>query len=227
MSDATPLASKKKRLLVVEDDADARAIYDATLRYGGFDVTCAATKRDGAAFAAQLRPDLVVLDCRLPDGNGLDLLRDWRQTRSMRHMPVVVLTAYAGNEDFMAASVYGASGVVTKPCSGHALTAYVTRVLGSGGAAPPAPRRRLRRSSPLAVVRPPADLVPRLDRGAYGELHARCGGCLRGSPTLGAAMSDASRRLRALGWRCTATAWQCPICLSRRSSEGGPGARRT
>jgi DNA-binding response OmpR family regulator len=86
---------ERKLVLVVENDDDTRTIYAATLEHAGYEVVCARTVKEGAAAAALRLPSAVVLDCHLPDGSGLDLLRTWRASPPMNKVPVVVVTAYS------------------------------------------------------------------------------------------------------------------------------------
>jgi DNA-binding NarL/FixJ family response regulator len=67
---------------------------------------------DGVALAAQLQPDVVVTDVRLPDGTGLDLVRQLRSNKP--ELGIVVLTMYAGDEQLFGALEAGASAFVSK-----------------------------------------------------------------------------------------------------------------
>ena len=66
------------RLLVVEDEPSIRELLAGSLRYAGFEVAAAGTAADALRLAAVHRPDLVVLDVMLPDGDGFDVLRRLR-----------------------------------------------------------------------------------------------------------------------------------------------------
>src|SRR4051812_38620631 len=83
-------------VLLVEDNVDALDIYGAALRHAGYEVQEAATIKDATDAALSEPPDVVVLDCRLPDGDGLSLLERWRKEgTAMRTVPVIVITASA------------------------------------------------------------------------------------------------------------------------------------
>lgn len=86
-----------------------------------------------------VRPDAVILDCRLPDGDGLTLVNRWRD-HVMAGVPVVVVTAHRERQDVDAALLAGADYFVPKPCSGSELAAHVARALSTR-----TPSRRLRR----------------------------------------------------------------------------------
>jgi len=138
-----PRKRTPRTVLLVEDDLDARTIYGTTLRYVGYRVIEAPTVSDAKKAVRAFLFDAVVLDCRLPDGDGLDLLNVWRDT-IMGRVPVVVVTAHKEHHEVEAAQMVGADAFVPKPCPGDVLAAHVDRIIRAGG-----PTRRLR-----APVRP-------------------------------------------------------------------------
>jgi two-component system KDP operon response regulator KdpE len=100
------------RVLVVEDDAGLRRALTINLRAHGYEVASAATGSAALATAAKERPDVVVLDLGLPDMDGADViagLRGWTE------VPIVVLSARAGETDKVLALDAGADDYVTKP----------------------------------------------------------------------------------------------------------------
>lgn len=84
------------------------------------------------------KPDAVVLDSYLPDGDGLDLVNRWRDGK-MGRVPVIVITAHHDRQDIAAAVVAGADAFVPMPCPGSVLAAHVDRALQSK-----TPTRRMR-----------------------------------------------------------------------------------
>jgi DNA-binding response OmpR family regulator len=139
----SPPVIERKVVLLVEDNIDALAIYGSVLRHAGYDVREAPTlKAAKDAVDAEL-PAVVVLDCRLPDGDGIDLLERWRtNSATMKDIPVIVLTASGVPQDVQAAFLAGADQFVLKPCVGDALATYVARALDDSH-----PSARLRRVS--------------------------------------------------------------------------------
>lgn len=131
-----------KLVLVVEDNTDALEIYGASLRHAGFRVALAATLEAAEMAVQAARPDLVVLDCRLPDGDGLLMLERWRTSGIMMEVPVIVLTASSHRQDIDAALLAGADQFVPKPCPGNVLALHVARALD--GTRPSARLRRVR-----------------------------------------------------------------------------------
>jgi DNA-binding NarL/FixJ family response regulator len=90
----------------------------------------ASTVSEALARVPALRPDVVVLDIRLPDGNGVQLCRDLKT--SMPALNVLMLTSFSDDEALIDAIMAGASGYVLKHIGGHDLVDAVRRV-GTGG----------------------------------------------------------------------------------------------
>src|SRR5436190_23783373 len=97
-----PLEQRKaarRLVLLVEDNVDAQDIYSASLVHAGFDVVKAPCVADAVLAVEAQKPVVVVLDCRLPDGDGLELARIWRSQARMRDVPIIVLTAFSARQD--------------------------------------------------------------------------------------------------------------------------------
>jgi DNA-binding NtrC family response regulator len=101
----------KPRVLLVEDEAlFARAVVKR-LRQAGYECERAETLADGRAITRQFAPELVLLDMRLPDGSGMDLLAEFALTG----VPVIVMTAYGEISDAVSAMKQGAADYLKKP----------------------------------------------------------------------------------------------------------------
>ncbi len=98
--------------IVIEDEPQIRRFVRLALEGEGWQVHEAVDARHGLQDAATRKPDLLVLDLGLPDGDGLDLIRD---VRSWSSVPIVVLSARAGEADKIAALDAGADDYLTKP----------------------------------------------------------------------------------------------------------------
>jgi len=122
-------STRRRIVLLVEDNSDAQDIYSKTLKHAGFDVVQARSLSEAHAAAQRVRPDVVVLDCRLPDGDGLELARAWRGHADMGKVPVIVLTAFSARQDVEAALLAGADAFLVKPCPGNMLAMQIEKVL--------------------------------------------------------------------------------------------------
>ena len=100
------------KTLIVEDSATLCAIYEAYLDGTGLEVTSVGTFNDALLTLASSKPDLVLLDIELPDGNGLDLLAE---TSSMNPAPAVVVMTGHGIEFADQAMERGADDFLGKP----------------------------------------------------------------------------------------------------------------
>ena len=98
--------------VIVEDEPQIRRFVRAALEAEDWQVFEAETIRQGLTEAGTRRPDLIVLDLGLPDGDGVDYLRD---LRAWSQVPVIVLSARTGEADKIAALDAGADDYLTKP----------------------------------------------------------------------------------------------------------------
>jgi two-component system response regulator PilR (NtrC family) len=101
------------RILVIDDEADLRDLLEITLVRMGLDVDTAATLRQARAQLAQQEYALVLTDMRLPDGLGLELVRE--VAANHKSTPIAVITAFGSAENAVVALKAGAFDYVTKP----------------------------------------------------------------------------------------------------------------
>lgn len=99
-------------ILIVEDEKEIRRFVRSALESEGCKVFDADTLQRGLIEAATRKPDLVILDLGLPDGDGIDYIRDLRQWSAV---PVIVLSARSDEQDKIAALDAGADDYLTKP----------------------------------------------------------------------------------------------------------------
>ena len=109
-------------ILIIEDEADIHRFVRLTLETEGHTVHEAATLQRGLIEAGTRRPDLVVLDLGLPDGDGVDLIRD---LRTWSAMPIIVLSARSAEASKIAALDAGADDYLVKPFGSGELMARV------------------------------------------------------------------------------------------------------
>ncbi|MFY9327373.1 MAG: sigma-54 dependent transcriptional regulator [Georgfuchsia sp.] len=104
---------RKKRVLVVDDEADIRELLDLTLVSMGLEADCAATLAEAHTLLKTRRYRLCLTDMRLPDGEGIDLVRHIGE--SCVDLPVAVITAYGSMENAVSALKAGAFDYLAKP----------------------------------------------------------------------------------------------------------------
>jgi two-component system response regulator RegX3 len=117
---------RKRRILLVEDEESITAPLSEALSRDGFDTSVAATAAGALELAADVRPDLVLLDVMLPDGSGFDVARELRRNSQV---PIIMLTARGEEADRVAGLELGADDYVVKPFSARELVARVRAVL--------------------------------------------------------------------------------------------------
>ncbi|PTT19070.1 two-component system response regulator CreB [Acidovorax sp. HMWF029] len=181
------------RLLLLEDDpAIARTVAYA-LERDGLAVTHSLLVHDARRQLQRTRFDLLVLDVGLPDGSGLDLLRDVRNAAPTAALPVLMLSAHGEEIDRVLGLELGADDYLTKPFSPRELAARVKALLrraghgnGNGNGHPAAPaalatalfhddeagQRISLRGQALPLTRREYRLLSHLLRGA-GRIHSR------------------------------------------------------
>jgi two-component system response regulator PilR (NtrC family) len=102
-----------KRVLVVDDEQSMRELLAIMLRKDGFDVVAAESRTQAAAVLARSPVDLIVTDVKLPDGDGIEILRHVKAAAP--DTVVIVMTAYGSTETAVAALKLGAYDYLIKP----------------------------------------------------------------------------------------------------------------
>ena len=119
----------KASILVVDDQDSIRHFVTRALEDDGYTVTALASLREARAALERDMPDLAIFDLKLPDGTGIDLLRELKVIQP--EVPVVLMTAFGELETAVEAMSAGAFWFVKKPFQNEELLALVTRALES------------------------------------------------------------------------------------------------
>ncbi|MEO0108813.1 MAG: response regulator, partial [candidate division WOR-3 bacterium] len=117
----------RPRVVIVDDEADFRTTLTDILSTRGYDCISAATIQEGTRLISELQPDLCLLDLRLPDGSGLDLLT--RMAELSPATETVVLTGFASLPTAVKALNLGAFGYLEKPYNADRLFLTLERAL--------------------------------------------------------------------------------------------------
>ena len=139
-------------VLVVEDEQAIAELIAINLRHAGHEVVLAGDAETAQAQVDRRLPDLVLLDWMLPGLSGVQLSRRWRADPRTRELPVIMLTARAGEADKIGGLDAGADDYLTKPFSPAELLARI--------------RALLRRRSPQSLEAPLEIAGLELDPGA-------------------------------------------------------------
>jgi two-component system response regulator PilR (NtrC family) len=161
------------RVLVVDDEADIRELLDLTVARMGLLADCAATVAEARKFLEQQRYQLCLTDMRLPDGDGLAIVR--LIAESYGETPVAVITAFGTTQNAVAALKAGAFDYLAKPVALEQLRSLIKSALNlprrSGGAdegeASEAATRLIGRSPAITHVREMIDKLARSQAPVY------------------------------------------------------------
>lgn len=119
-----------KRILLIEDDPDIQRLLGLTLKLtAGAEVQSAGEGQDGLGLAREWRPELILLDRMLPDMEGTAVLQALKADPATASIPVIFLSARAGEAEVVAATAKGAVGYIVKPFDPMGLAAEIARIL--------------------------------------------------------------------------------------------------
>jgi two-component system phosphate regulon response regulator PhoB len=117
------------RVLIVEDDAEIAQLLQVSLGRAGFRVRAVATAGDAILAAQSFRPQVMLLDLRLPDGSGYDVCRVLMAEHATRSIAVIIVSALAEEVDRVVGFELGAADYVVKPFSVRELVLRIHAVL--------------------------------------------------------------------------------------------------
>ena len=126
----------KARILLIEDNPQNRYLAKFLLEKHGHEVIEAQTGAQGLDLAAQVCPDLILLDIQLPGMDGHEVARVLKNDALLRHIPVVAITSYAMVGDREKCLAAGAEGYIEKPINPESFVAEVERFLTPAGKEP-------------------------------------------------------------------------------------------
>jgi CheY-like chemotaxis protein len=116
-------------VLLVEDDRDSREMYALALAMAGFETAEASTVVEARAAAVELRPDVLVTDLTLPDGDGRQLCSELLADERTRSTIVIALTGHSGHDEMAAATAAGCTKVLVKPCPPDTLASEIASAI--------------------------------------------------------------------------------------------------
>ena len=119
------MAAETRSVLIVDDDAQIRSLLADLLTESGYQTRDAKTAATAVTAIAKQRPDLVMMDVKLPDQDGLDLLKSIK--REHPELDIIVMTAFGGSSSAIKAMEHGAYDYVTKPFEVEDLLATLKR----------------------------------------------------------------------------------------------------
>lgn len=119
----------KKKLLIVDDERNIRTLFRDELEEAGYDVETAGSGHEALEKVASQTPDLIVLDIRMEDMTGLEVLEKVRQEHET--LPVIMCTAVRGLQDDYTIWDSKVSDYITKPVDLEVLKEKIEKALGT------------------------------------------------------------------------------------------------
>ena len=119
-----------QHILVVEDDEGIARLLKRYLESVGFAVHNSLTGTTALRYAAEHKPDLVILDLRLPDVHGYEVCKELRRLYESWAVPIMMLTSLDAPTDRLRGFAYGADAYVTKPFEPPELLSTISLLLG-------------------------------------------------------------------------------------------------
>lgn len=120
-------------ILVAEDERDIRELINFTLMYAGHQVTQAANGAEAVELAPKVKPDLIMMDVRMPKMTGYEACRQMKQIESIRNVPVIFLSAKGQDEEVQTGIDAGAVAYILKPFAPEDLTRQIADILKQNG----------------------------------------------------------------------------------------------
>lgn len=117
------------KVLVIDDEIHIVELLKFNLETSNYDVDYAYDGIDGYIKAKEIKPDLILLDWMLPNISGIDILKKIRSDKSLKQIPVIMLTAKNMENDKVEGLEIGADDYITKPFSVKELLARISSVL--------------------------------------------------------------------------------------------------
>jgi DNA-binding response OmpR family regulator len=121
------------KILIAEDEPDIRELVAFMLKFAGYEVVAASNGEDAVRTASRERPDLVLMDVRMPRMTGYDACRMMKANPDLRDVPVVFLSAKGQESEIQSGMDAGAEAYLLKPFSPAELTNRVRGILSRYG----------------------------------------------------------------------------------------------
>jgi two-component system, OmpR family, alkaline phosphatase synthesis response regulator PhoP len=123
---------QKKKILIVDDERDIIKAVTIRLQTGGYEVVYAYDGAQGVFMAHKEKPDLIILDIRMPAGDGFSIAERLKKTAQTSHIPILFLTGSPERNAEQKAQELGARFYIKKPYDPEELLDAVRRALETG-----------------------------------------------------------------------------------------------
>jgi len=117
--------SRKKKILVIDDNADVLRLVEDTLGSSAYVCVTAQNAMEGLEKASQEKPQLILLDLMLPKMSGLGFLRKLKNNPELKQIPVIAFTTLGDEDVANEVMALGAVGFLRKACGSHELLSMI------------------------------------------------------------------------------------------------------
>ena len=124
-------------ILVAEDERDIRELINFTLSFAGHRVTAVSNGAEAVTAVVEVKPDLILLDVRMPKVTGYDACRQIKQIDQVKNIPVVFLSAKGQEQEIAMGKEAGAVDYILKPFAPEELVRRIAEILQEAGAHQP------------------------------------------------------------------------------------------
>lgn len=125
-------SARKKRIMIVDDDPDALALMEKILTDEGYELIKVSNATEVGLKAAQLSPDLILLDFLMPEINGFEVCKALRDNELTRSTPIMAVTCLTKEQDIEKIFACGADEYLAKPFKVDQLSEKVQELIGRG-----------------------------------------------------------------------------------------------
>ncbi|MFH1414380.1 MAG: response regulator [Candidatus Omnitrophota bacterium] len=122
----------KRKILVIDDEQDLANMLKIRLEANSYKAATANNGEDGLQKAKSYKPDLIILDIRMPNMDGLEVLRRLRGEPQTKTIPVIMLTGKGDSESIFKAEELGTPDYIRKPFEVEELLNCVRKCIGTG-----------------------------------------------------------------------------------------------
>ncbi len=120
-------------ILIAEDERDIRDLIQFTLMFAGHKITAAANGAEALELAPKVKPDLIMMDVRMPKMTGYEACREMKKIDEIKHVPVIFLSAKGQDEEKQTGIEAGAVAYILKPFAPDELTRQIADILKARG----------------------------------------------------------------------------------------------
>ncbi len=120
-------------ILIAEDERDIRDLIQFTLMFAGHKITAAANGAEALELAPKVKPDLIMMDVRMPKMTGYEACREMKKIDEIKNVPVIFLSAKGQDEEKQTGIEAGAVAYILKPFAPDDLTRQIADILKANG----------------------------------------------------------------------------------------------